>query len=64
MQLNSNQFINLKMKLNFNKIKILRLCNDLSFMINYRKILKYCIINMKVDKTCRAINDIMKKIVF
>ena len=64
MRLNSTQFIDLKMKLNFNKIRILHLCSDLSFIINHRKNLKYCIINMKVDKACRAIDDTMKKIVF
>ena len=25
------------------------------------KNLKYCMINMKIDKACRAINDMMKK---
>ena len=61
MRLNSNRFINLKMKLNFNKIKMLRLCNDLSFIMNYRKNLKYYMINIKVDKVYRAIDDTMKK---
>ena len=61
MRLNSTRFIDLKMKLNFEKIKMLRLWNNLSLMMNYRKNLKYYIINMKFDKACRAINDIMKK---
>ena len=49
------------MKLNFDKIKILRLCSDLSLIINHRKDLKYYVINIKVDKACRAIDDTMKK---
>ena len=61
MQLNSTRFIDLKMKSNFNKIKILRLYSDLSFIMNYRKDLKYYMINMKVDKIYRAIDDIIKK---
>ena len=61
MQLNSIRFINLKMKLNFDKIKMLRLCSNLSLMINYWKDLKYYMINMKIDKACRTIDDIMKK---
>ena len=61
MRLNSTRFINLKMKSNFNKIKMLRLCNNLSFIINHRKKLKYYMINMKVDKTYRATDDIIKK---
>ena len=61
MQLNSTQFINLKMKLNFDKIKMLRLYSDFSLIINHRKNLKYCIINIKVDKAYRAIDDTMKK---
>ena len=40
---------------------MLRLCNDLSFIMNHRKDLKYCMINMKVDKAYRAIDDTMKK---
>ena len=63
MQLNSTRFIDLKMRLNFNKIKILRLCNNLSLIINYQKDLKYYIINIKVNKACRAIDDTMKKII-
>ena len=61
MRLNSIQLIDLKMKLDFNKIKMLRLCNNLSFIMNHRKDLKYYIINMKVDKVYRAIDDTMKK---
>ena len=61
MRLNSIRFIGLKMKLNFNKIKMLRLCSNLSLRMNHQKDLKYCIINMKIDKACRAINDTMKK---
>ena len=61
MRLNSTRFIDLKMKLNFNKIKILRLCSDLPLIINHRKNLKYCIINIKVDKIYRAIDDMIKK---
>ena len=61
MRLNSTRFIDLKMKLNFDKIRMLRLCSDLSFMMNHQKDLKYCMINIKVDKTCRAINGTMKK---
>ena len=61
MRLNSTRLIDLKMKSNFKKIKMLRLYNDLSFIMNHRKDLKYCIINMKIDKACRAIDDTMKK---
>ena len=61
MQLNSTRFIDLKTKLNFNKIKMLRLCSNLSLMINHQKNLKYCMINIKVDKVCRAIDEIIKK---
>ena len=61
MRLNLTRFINLKMKLNFNKIKMLRLCNYLSLMMNDRKNLKYYMINMKVDKACRAIDKRIKK---
>ena len=61
MRLNWIQFINLKMKSDFDKIKILRLYSNLLFIMNYRKNLKYCIINMKVDKACRATDDRMKK---
>ena len=63
MRLNSTRLINLKMKLNFNKTKMLRLCSDFSFMMNYQKDLKYCMINMKVDKACRTIDDVIKKII-
>ena len=58
---NSNRSTVFKMNVNLNKIQILCLCNDLSLTINHRKDLKYYIINMKVDKTCRAIDDTMKK---
>ena len=61
MQLNSIQFIDLKIKLNFNKIEILCLCSNLSLIINYWKDLKYCMINMKIDKACRATDDMMRK---
>ena len=61
MRLNSTRLIDLKMKLNFNKIKMMRLCSDLSFIINHRKNLKYYMINMKVDKVYRAIDDTIKK---
>ena len=61
MQLNSTRFIDLKMKLNFDKIRMLRLCSDLSLMMNYRKNLKYYIINIKVNKIRRAIDDTIKK---
>ena len=61
MQLNSTRLIDLKMISDFDKIKMLRLCNDLSLMMNYRKDLKYCMINMKVDKTCHAIDNMIKK---
>ena len=61
MRLSLTLFIDLKIKSNFNKIRMLRLCNDFSFVINHRKDLKYYIINMKVDKTYRAIDDTMKK---
>ena len=60
-QLNSTRFIDLKIRLNFNKIRILRLYSDFSLMINYWKNLKYCIINIKVDKTYRVIDDTIKK---
>ena len=40
---------------------MLRLWSDLSFVINHRKHLKYYMINMKIDKVYRAIDDIMKK---
>ena len=49
------------MKSNFNKIKMLRLCNNFSLIMNYQKDLKYCIINIKIDKACRAIDDKIKK---
>ena len=61
MRLNSTRFIDLKIKLDFDKIKMLRLCSDLSLMINHRKNLKYHMINIKVDKSYRAADDIMKK---
>ena len=61
MWLNSTRFIDLKIRSDFDKIRILRLRNDFSLMINNRKDLKYYIINMKVDKVCRAIDDTMKK---
>ena len=61
MQLNLTELIDLKIKLNFNKIKMLRLCNDFSFMMNHREDLKYCIINMKIDKVYRATNNTIKK---
>ena len=64
MQLNSIRFIDLKIKSNFDKIKILCLCNDLSLMINHRENLVYRIINMKVDKVYRAIDNTMKKDIF
>ena len=63
MRLNSTRFIDLKMKLNFDKIRMLRLCSNFSLIINYWKNLEYCIINIKVDKACRAIDDIIKKII-
>ena len=63
MQLNLTRFINLKMKSNFNKIRMLRLCSDFSLIINHRTDLKYCMINIKVDKGCRAIDNIIKKII-
>ena len=37
-----------------------RFYNDLSLMMNHQKDLKYYIINMKVDKAYRAINNIKK----
>ena len=49
------------MKLNFDKIKMLRLYSNLSLMINHRKNLKYYMINIKIDKACRAIDDTIKK---
>ena len=61
MWLNSTQLIDLKMRSNFDKIRMLRLCSDLLFIINRRKNLKYCMINMKVDKTCYAIDNTMNK---
>ena len=61
MRLNLTRPIDLKMKSDFNKIKMLRLCNDLSFIMNHRKDLKYCMINIKIDKACRAIDDTIKK---
>ena len=64
MRLNLTQLINLKLKLNFDKIKRLRLCSNLSFIMNHRENLKYYIINMKVDKACCTIDDMIKKIVF
>ena len=60
-QLNSIRLIDLKMRSNFNKIRMLRLCTDLSFMMNHQKNLKYCMINMKVNKACRVIDNMMKK---
>ena len=61
MRLNSIRFINLKMKSDFNKIKMLRLCSDSSFMMNYWKDLKYYMILMKVNKTCCVVDDTMKR---
>ena len=61
MQLNPTRLIDLKMKLSFDKTKMLRLCSNLSLMMNHRKNLKYCMINIKVDKTCRATDDTIKK---
>ena len=61
MRLNSTRLIDLKMKSTFNKIRMLRLCNNLSFIMNYQKDLKYYMINMKIDKVCRAIDDTIKK---
>ena len=61
MRLNSTRLTNLKIKLNFNKIKMLRLYSNLSLIMNHQKNLKYCIINMKIDKACRAIDNTMKK---
>ena len=61
MWLNSTRFIDLKMKLNFDKIKMLRLYSDLPLIINHRKNLKYCMINMKVDKAYCTIDDMIKK---
>ena len=61
MRLNSTRLIDLKMKLNFNKIRMLCLCNNLSLIMNYWKDLKYYIINIKIDKTCRAIDSTIKK---
>ena len=61
MQLNSTRFIDLKIKSNFNKIRMLRLYSDLLLMINHQKDLKYCIIIIKIDKACRAIDDTIKK---
>ena len=61
MRLNLIRLIDLKIKINFIKFRILRLCSDLSFIMNYRKDSKYCIINIKVDKSYHAIDDTMKK---
>ena len=61
MRLNSTRLIDLKMKSDFNKTRILRLCSDLSFMINHRENPKYCMINIKINKTCYTIDDTMKK---
>ena len=49
------------MKLNFNEFKILRLCSDFPFMMNHRKNVKYYIINTKIDKICRAIDNMIKE---
>ena len=56
-----NSTLDLKIKLNFNKTKMLRLYSDLWLMMNYQRDLKYCMINMKIDKAYRAIDNIMKK---
>ena len=61
MRLNSTKFIDLKMRSDFDKIKMLRLYSDLPLIINHRKDLKYCMINIKVDKVCRMIDDTMNK---
>ena len=61
MQLNSTQLIDLKMKTDFYKIEILCLCKNLPLIMNHRKDLKCCLINIKIDKSCRAIDDRMKK---
>ena len=50
-----------KININLNKIWILYLCSDFPFTMTHQTNLKYYIINMKVDKTCRAIDDMMKK---
>ena len=64
MQLNLIQFFDLKMKLNFDKIKMLRLCSNLSFIINkLLKNSKYYKINIKIDSTYHAIDNTMKKII-
>ena len=61
MRLNSTRFIDLKMRSDFNKIKTLHLCSNFLLMMNHRKKLKYYMINIKVDKACRATDDTMKK---
>ena len=61
MRLNSIRLIDLKIRSDFNKIKMLHLCNNLSFMMNHREDLKYYMINIKVDKASRALDNTMKK---
>ena len=40
---------------------MLRLCSDFSSIMNHWKNLEYYMINMKVDKAYRAIDDMIKK---
>ena len=61
MQLNRIRLIDLKIKLKFNTIKMLRLYSNLPFKMNHRKDLKYNMINMKIDKAYSAIDNTMKK---
>ena len=61
MRLNSIWLIDLKMKSNFDKIKMLSLCSDFPFIINHWKDLRYYMINMKIDKASCAIDNMIKK---
>ena len=61
MRFNLNRSIDVKMNLNFYKICMLRLCSNLPSMIEHRNDLKYRMINVKVNKTCRKPDDKMKK---
>ena len=49
------------MNLNFYKIRMLRLCNNLSLMIKHQNYLNYRIINVEVDKICRKFDGRIKK---
>ena len=61
MWFNLNRSINVKINSNFYKIRMLRLCNNLSSMIKHQNDLNYRMINVEVNKACRKFDDRMKK---